>query len=188
MTWGREENRVKEKWEIMLVGYGGQGLGLTGEVLAEAVIIDKDLNVAHTQSFGAQARGGESYSSVIISEKEIIYPIIEEADILIALSPQGYLSYEPRVKAAEGLVVYESSLPVTPRKRVKECGFSFIKATEEMKYPRGISLMALGAVTEKLKLVSADAIYNALKKHFSGDLLEVNFKSFKWGQSLARLD
>lgn len=179
---------MRKKWEIMLVGYGGQGLGLTGEVLAEAAIIDKDLNVAHNQSFGAQARGGESYASVIISEEEIIYPIIEEADILIALSPQGYLSYEPLVKAVEGIVVFESSLPVTPRKRVKECGFSFKKATEELKFSRGISLMALGAVIEKLKLVSSEAIYNALEKHFSGDLLEINFKSFKWGQSLAKLE
>jgi len=179
---------VNGKWEIILVGYGGQGLNLTGEVLAEAAISDKDLNVAHNQSFGAQARGGESYASVIISPEEIIYPIIEEADVLIALSPQGYLNYEPRVKLKEGIVVLEKSLPVNPRKRVKEHGFYFKKATEELKYPRGVSLMALGVVLEILNFVSSEAIFKALEKYFSGDLLEINFKSFKRGQALARLE
>lgn len=178
---------MNRRWEIILVGYGGQGLNLTGEILAEAAIIDKDLNVAQNQSFGAQARGGESYASVIISPEEILYPIIEEADILIALSPQGYLNYEPQVKLKEGIVVFEKSLPVNPRKRVKERGFSFKKATEELKYPRGVSLMALGAVLEMFNVVSSEAIFKALEKYFSGDLLEINFKSFKWGQDLAKL-
>ncbi len=178
---------MNRRWEIILVGYGGQGLNLTGEILAEAAIIDKDLNVAQNQSFGAQDRGGESYASVIISPEEILYPIIEEADVLIALSPQGYLNYEPRVKLKEGIIVFEKSLSVNPRKRVKERGFSFKKATEELKYPRGVSLMALGAVLEMFNFVSSEAIFKALEKYFSGDLLEINFKSFKWGQDLAKL-
>lgn len=175
---------MQKRWEIILVGYGGQGLGHAGELLAEAAIY-KDYDVAHNQSYGAQARGGASQSSLIISSEEIIFPIVEEADFLVALSPEGYTTYEPLVNTDRGVVIYDTSVPVKPRGRVSEWGYPFQSSIEKLQHPRGITLMALGTMLKQYNLVSEEAMLTTMEKHFSGKILDLNVKAFQEGIALA---
>jgi 2-oxoglutarate ferredoxin oxidoreductase subunit gamma len=177
---------MKTKWEIILAGYGGQGLGQAGQLLAEAAIIYRDLKVAHNQSYGAQARGGASQSSVIISSDPIIFPIVEKADILVALSPEGYTTYEPQVNSEGGIIIYDSSVSIKPAGKVKEQGYPFRTEIEKQGHPRGITLMALGTVLQICQLISPDAVLAALQNHFTGKILDLNVKAFQLGQVIAK--
>ncbi|MCK4722735.1 MAG: 2-oxoacid:acceptor oxidoreductase family protein, partial [Dehalococcoidia bacterium] len=63
----------KQRWEVRLVGQGGQGVALAGIILAEAAVRDGK-NAVMNHTYGAQKRGGPSQADVVISGEEIDYP------------------------------------------------------------------------------------------------------------------
>ena len=83
--------------EIRLSGSGGQGLILAGIILAEGAILS-GLNSVQTQSYGPEARGGASKSEVIISDKDINFPKVREADILLCLTQKSFDEYSSTIK------------------------------------------------------------------------------------------
>lgn len=77
------------KKEIRLSGSGGQGLILVGIILAEGTILSK-LNEVQTQSYGSEARGGDSKSEVILSDVCINFPKVIKSDILASLTQKSF--------------------------------------------------------------------------------------------------
>lgn len=101
--------------QISLSGTGGQGLILAGIILAEAALLDGK-NAIQTQSYGPEARGGASKADVIISQAEIDYPKVLEADILLAMSQESCVKYAPILTPAGQLLVdttYVKAVPPT---------------------------------------------------------------------------
>lgn len=172
-----------DRWEIIFAGSGGQGLGMAGQILAEAAMKDTGCNAAHNQSYGARARGGSSQSSLIISCEEIIYPLVTAADLLLALTPDAYLGYESQV-AASGVVIYDSSNPIKSRNRVRELGFPLSEEALKLGNSKGITLVALGTANQLLKIVDSELFLEALSLHFRGEVLEQNKAAFIRGQSM----
>jgi 2-oxoglutarate ferredoxin oxidoreductase subunit gamma len=76
--------KQRQRIEVRLAGEGGQGMILAGILLAEAAAIYDEKNAIQTQSYGPEARGGASKAEVIISDKEIDFPEVISADILVA--------------------------------------------------------------------------------------------------------
>ena len=87
-------------YEVRLAGTGGQGAILAGILLAEAAIRDGK-NVAQTQSYGPEARGGASRSEVIISDDEIHYPKVIQAHITLCMSQEACDRYGSQMKKGE---------------------------------------------------------------------------------------
>ena len=109
-----------EKFEIRLSGSGGQGVILAAIILADAAI-DQGLNAIQTQSYGPEARGGSSKSEVIISNQEIKFPKITNANILLALTQKSYDKYIATLNK-DGILVIDESVNVemeTPYKIYK---------------------------------------------------------------------
>ena len=75
----------KRHFEVILAGTGGQGLILSGILLAEAAILEGK-NVAQTQSYGIASRGGLSLAEVIIDTDEIIFQQVQNPDCILALT------------------------------------------------------------------------------------------------------
>lgn len=174
---------MKNTWEIILAGSGGQGLGLAGQIFARAAMLETNCFAAHNQSFGGRARGGASQSSLILSCEEILYPIVTSADLLVALTQEAYIEYEPQV-ADTGTIIYDSSRVKDLRNRVKEAGYPFITESLEIGNSKGITLMALGSANEILKIVSPDAFHQVLGHHFKDKILELNKLAFDRGRTL----
>jgi 2-oxoglutarate ferredoxin oxidoreductase subunit gamma len=86
------------RYEVRLAGEGGQGLILAGVILAEAAAATEGTYVAQTQSYGPEARGGASRSEVVISDHEIDYPRVVEADLLLAMSQEAYDRFGAELK------------------------------------------------------------------------------------------
>lgn len=174
---------MDKRWNIILSGSGGQGLGLAGEILGKTAINEKNYEVAHNQSYGSRARGGFSQSSLVISTGEIAYPLVEKADLLIALTDQAYSTNEPEV-VPEGTTIFDSSFVNKPTNRTKELGYEFANGSLEMEHPRGITLMAIGAALSVLEIVPPDSVKKTMKEYFEGQILELNIKAFERGLNL----
>ncbi len=94
--------------EILLAGFGGQGILFAGKQLAKTAM-HNDKNVSWLPSYGPEMRGGSANCSVIISDSEIGSPIINRPDILIAFNLPSFDKFEPKIKEG-GILIANSSL------------------------------------------------------------------------------
>ena len=171
---------MKQRWDIILAGSGGQGLGVGAELLARAAMLGRDCFVAQNQSYGGP--GGSSQSSLIISDEEIMFPIVVSANF--PGSDKGvYEQWEP-LASKSGTIVYDSSTGISPKNRVKEYGFPFHTEALALGHSRTITVMALGTSNEILHIVPPEDFIKALRKQFKGEVLEMNIKAFNHGRSL----
>ena len=80
--------------QILLAGFGGQGVLFTGKFLAYKGLV-QDKQVSWLPSYGPEMRGGTCNCSVIISDTPVGSPIITEPDVLIANITHGSNSEIP---------------------------------------------------------------------------------------------
>lgn len=97
---------------ILLAGFGGQGILFAGKSLAK-MAMDTELQVSWLPSYGPEMRGGAANCSVIISDEEIGSPLVVNPDLLIAMNIPSYDKFEPKV-AENGTVIYDSTLIPAP--------------------------------------------------------------------------
>ncbi len=94
--------------EIVISGFGGQGVLLAGKLLCIAAMREGK-HVSHIPSYGAEMRGGTANCKVIISDNEISSPVVESPTIVIALNTPSMHKFEPKLKEG-GMLLYNSSL------------------------------------------------------------------------------
>lgn len=176
------------KYEVRLSGKGGQGLVLAGIILGEAAALHEDLHAVQKQSYGPEARSGASRSDVIISDREIEYPVIEEADLLLAMSQEAYEKYSGQMKR-DGLLVIDQSLvlPEETDRDKKIYRFDFTKlARRDFHLEIVANMIALGAIIPLMKFISQKSVSNVLIQRVPPKFLTVNQKAFELGISLAQ--
>jgi 2-oxoglutarate ferredoxin oxidoreductase subunit gamma len=163
---------------VCFSGLGGQGISLLGLVLGEAAARSGQ-NALQTQSYGAEARGGASYSTVIISSERILDLAPEELDMLVAMSQPAYDRFVKSLKGG-GLVVYESDL-VKP----VDSGGAGIPATSLAKKHLGKELFAnmvmLGFFVKVSRLVEAGHAREAIAASVPAKSADSNLKAFDIG-------
>ena len=82
-----------EKKEVIITGFGGQGIVLAGRILGEAAALGDKKESTLIQSYGPESRGGACSAQVVISDQSIHYPYIKSPDILVCMSHSGYEKY-----------------------------------------------------------------------------------------------
>jgi len=102
------DTRDKFYEEIIIAGFGGQGILLAGRLLAQTAM-KAGKEVTYMPSYGAEVRGGTANCMVIIAEKEIACPVIGKPDSVIAMNKASLDKFAPRLKNG-GLLVMNSSL------------------------------------------------------------------------------
>lgn len=154
--------------EIIIAGFGGQGVLLTGKILCVAGMRE-DLYVTHIPSYGAEMRGGTANCSVVVSDEEVASPVIERPGIVIALNGPSMKKFEDRIRPG-GLLIWNSSLIQEKPSRtdivavpLEATGLSLEKGTE-----RGANMAALGALLAlKPDIISREAVEAALDEAIS---------------------
>jgi 2-oxoglutarate ferredoxin oxidoreductase subunit gamma len=165
---------------IRLAGAGGQGLLLAGVILAEAAGIHDGKNVVQSQSYAPLARGAPSQSEVIISSEPVDYPLVEKADVLMALTLEAAERYVPDLKRA-GTLIYDSTLiPHPPR-----AGSWGLPITETCTRATGKSFAAsitgLGALAALTGVVSIEGLVKAVESRVPKGTEEVNLRALHAG-------
>jgi len=173
--------------QVMLCGYGGQGIVLAGTILGKAAFNDGKW-VSGTNSFGAAARGGACRAEVVISDKPVTFPYVIEADILVAMYQTAYDKYVGQVKREKGIIIYDDNF-VSPK---EAGGLKYIPlpatrtAIEELGGEIGANIIILSAAVEITGLVSGEALKSAVAEIVSEPLRELDLKAVDIGFKLGK--
>jgi 2-oxoglutarate ferredoxin oxidoreductase subunit gamma len=175
-------NAVKKHSEIILAGSGGQGLILSGILLAEAATLEGK-NVVQTQSYGIASRGGLSLAEVIVDEDEIIFQQVRSPDCVLALSEEAAKKYE--AWASRGVpLLYDSTL--AKARNANNCiGFDFTRRASDLGNAGSVNILALAAVAMFTGVVAIASLESLIRKRFRGPALELNLKMLAAGGELA---
>ena len=130
----------------IFAGFGGQGMLLIGKFLAMANMLDGK-HVSWLPSYGPEMRGGTANCSVIVSDEEVASPMIDKADVLIAMNLPSLDKFEHTVKPG-GLIVVNSSIidRKVQRDDVRVVYCDAAKIADEVKNPKGANVAILGAM------------------------------------------
>jgi len=168
--------------EVRLTGFGGQGIVLSGIILARAAMYDKK-GVVQTQSYGPEARGGACRSEVVISDEAIHYPLIEEADILVAMSQEALDKHINSIKKGGTLIIDSDTVSRVPEE--SEIKVNRVAATgiASEKLGKGIvaNIVMLGALTNLTGIVSRESMEKAVKESVPRGTEKINLKALKEG-------
>ncbi len=165
--------------KIKITGFGGQGVILAGELLADAAIIDGKEGSA-IGSYGSAARGGLTSSEIVISNDFIDAPFSEKPNVLIALSQDGYDKFLSTVEK-DGFVIADSGMiKIKPFPRQYEISATNI-ATLDLKSPVVANMVMLGALSALTGVVSKKALINAVKDIVNEKFIELNLKGIDIG-------
>ena len=149
--------------EIIIAGFGGQGVLSMGKILAYSGAM-QGKEVSWMPSYGPQMRGGTANVSVIISDERISSPIISQFDTAIILNQQSLDKFENSVKPG-GLLIYDPNGIINPPTR-KDINVYKIPATEksvEMGMAKVFNMMVLGGFLKIKPVVTEQYIEEGLK-------------------------
>ena len=170
--------------QILLSGFGGQGILFTGKFLAYKGLLS-DKNVSWLPSYGPEMRGGTARCSVIISDEEVGSPIISEPDVLIAMNLPSFEKFVPTVKAG-GIVIADSSL-IDAKTARTDIDVHYIPATalaSDMGKQSLANMVILGKLLKVMGDFNEDEIKTVLAKVIppkKADMLEINLKAMTIG-------
>ncbi len=174
--------------EIIIAGFGGQGVLFAGQVMAYAAM-DAGREVTWIPSYGPEMRGGTANCTVIIADEEIGSPLVLNPRAAIALNLPSLEKYEPLVVPG-GVLVANASLVNRPPLRT-DIESVFIPANgiaEELGNRRLLNMVALGALLAKLPVLSLNEINKALEDHLPErhkKYLELNKQALQRGAEFA---
>ncbi|MDX1358018.1 MAG: 2-oxoacid:acceptor oxidoreductase family protein [Clostridia bacterium] len=160
-------------YEIIIAGFGGQGILSAGRIISVAAIIEGK-NTTWFPSYGPEMRGGTANCHVIVSDSEIGSPIINNPDVLICMTKPAMDKFESHVKDS-GFILADLSLVGADRiKEVKKKVFPIdaAKKAGEMGHKAFALLIMIGKLiieTEIFKPESVEkALYEVLKPELHG--------------------
>ena len=163
--------------EIICAGFGGQGVLVAGMIITYAGM-DEGKNVTWFPSYGAEMRGGTANCTVKINKDEIPSPYSKKLDILIALNEVSINKFENQLKPG-GTLVVNSSLVSENRDYRDDINVVKVDATNianELDNPRGMNIVALGAMAKSTGLFDTEYLKKSIDKFFA-DKGKVNPKN-----------
>jgi 2-oxoglutarate ferredoxin oxidoreductase subunit gamma len=170
--------------EIMLAGFGGQGVLFAGQLLAYSAM-DEGLEVTWIPSYGPEMRGGTANCTVIISNEEIGSPMVRCPAALVAMNLPSLDKYEATVRPG-GVIVVNSSIARRPLQRtdVKGVLVPGNEIAEGLGERRMANMVLLGALMANLPILPVEALEKALQEHLPARhhrLLPLNYKALRRG-------
>jgi 2-oxoglutarate ferredoxin oxidoreductase subunit gamma len=160
--------------EIVMAGFGGQGVMLLGKILAYAAMMDGK-ETTWLSSYGPEMRGGTANCSVVISDKAIGSPYVAESTVAVVLNSPSFEKFEPLVKSGGILVVNSSLIELrSTRTDIKSFLIPCTDISVELGNSRGTNLVALGALLAATSAVSRAAVTKAITKNFAGKSVSIS--------------
>lgn len=182
-------NDCRQLEELIVAGFGGQGVLSLGMTLAYAGMVENK-EISWMPSYGPEMRGGTANCIVILSENKISSPILSQFDSAIVLNQPSMDKFAPRIKPG-GLLLYESGNIFKPATR-DDIDIIGIPATTEalkMKNAKTMNMIMLGAYLQLKPVVKNESILEALAKVLPEKyhhLLPINREALELGEALAR--
>ena len=172
------------KEEIIIAGFGGQGVLSMGKILAYCAIM-QDMEVTWMPSYGPEMRGGTANVCVIISDKKISSPIITRYDTAIVLNQQSLDKFEHSVKPG-GTLIYDPNgvIHAPTRKDIRIFKIDAIDVAAKVGNPKVYNMAVMGAYLKVRPIVSLENVDKGLAKCIPSryrDLISLNRKAIDEG-------
>lgn len=175
--------------EIVISGFGGQGVLFAGQVLAYAAM-DLGKEVTWIPSYGPEMRGGTANCTVVISDEEIGSPLVQHPPCAIALNLPSYDKYEPLMEPGGVLVVNQSMVDRGPQR--SDIHTLFVPANEiaeQIGDSKLTNMVTIGALLAALPEVPVEAVEISLHQHMPPrhrKLLQENITALRRGYEIAQ--
>lgn len=171
--------------KIIIAGFGGQGVVLTGNIIARAAVIEEK-NITGMVSYGVEMRGGTANASVIVSDNEIASPFVEHPNAAIILNQPSLDKFEPLLANRCELVINTSMIHREIERGDLNVGCIDASniARESLGNLKVSNIVALGAFIRETELLKVESIEQALKDLFAKKkpaLADINIKALHAG-------
>jgi 2-oxoglutarate ferredoxin oxidoreductase subunit gamma len=175
--------------EIIIAGFGGQGVLSLGQVLSYGAVAEKK-EISWMPSYGPEMRGGTANCITIISDKQVSSPIISTFDTAIVLNQPSMDKFESKVKKG-GLLLYDSTNILNPPTRtdIDIAAIPAADAANKLNNSKVTNMIMLGAFLAKKPIISIDSAIEGLKKVLPEryhHLLPLNKQAIMAGMELAK--
>ena len=171
------------KHEIVMSGFGGQGVLLMGQILTYAGMLENK-NVSWIPSYGPEMRGGTANCSVIITDGPTGSPMVDQPSAAVVLNLPSLDKFEPTVQPG-GVLIVNSSLIDKPVKRtdIKVFRVPVNDIATELGNVKMANMVALGALIGATGAVEMDILFEAFAKKFASKpkVIEANKVAIKKG-------
>ncbi len=170
---------------FIIAGFGGQGVLLAGEVLANSFMLDGN-NVTWYPSYGAEMRGGTVNCEIVMNDTEDVSSVNKsETDYILTLNQASFVRFLPKVKKG-GCIIANSTLVEEKRPR-DDIKYIFVPMTElanELGNTKMTNILSLGVLVKACGLTSLETVTQALDKVLPPhrkNLLPMNIKALNIG-------
>ena len=175
------------KTEIIIAGFGGQGVLSIGKILAYSGLLENK-EVTWMPAYGPEQRGGTANVTVIVSDERISSPILSKYDVAIVLNQPSLDKFMPKLKPG-GILIYDGFGIVNPPQRddIRIYRVDAMDKAAEMKNAKVFNMIVLGALLKVCPIVSTDglqkALYKTLPERHHG-LIPLNMQAVEEGMKL----
>ncbi|MBB6276256.1 2-oxoacid:acceptor oxidoreductase family protein [Porphyromonas circumdentaria] len=176
-------------YEIVISGFGGQGVLSMGKILAYSGLMESK-EVSWMPSYGPEQRGGTSNVTVIVSDETVSSPVVNLYDIVIALNQPSLDKFAPRVKKG-GILIYEPNgiHTMTDRKDIQI--YEVDATTESLKLgnDKSFNMIILGGLLKVAPVVKLESVITGLKKSLPErhhKLIPMNEEAINIGMSVIK--
>lgn len=175
--------------EIMIAGFGGQGVMAIGKTLAEAGM-KENKDVSWLPSYGPEMRGGTANCCVVLTDDAIVSPIVLEPTELIAMNLPSLMKFEPTVKAGGTIFVNSSIIAEkVTRTDVKAVYVPCLEIAQELGNLKVANMVMLGAYIQAMGNLKVETIKEMLVHMFTGPkakLVDLNIEALARGAACVK--
>ncbi|MDR0757637.1 MAG: 2-oxoacid:acceptor oxidoreductase family protein [Tannerella sp.] len=177
------------KHEIIIAGFGGQGVLSMGKILAYSGLME-NREVTWMPSYGPEQRGGTANVTVIVSDERISSPILNEYDIAIILNQPSMDRFESKIKR-DGILIYDGYgiRKAITRSDIRVYRIDAMDAAAELNMQKTFNMIVLGGLLKAVPVVRFESVVSGLKKtlperHFH--LIPANEAAIRKGMEIIR--
>ncbi|MCH5329303.1 MAG: 2-oxoacid:acceptor oxidoreductase family protein [Coprobacter sp.] len=177
------------KEEIIIAGFGGQGVLSMGKILAYSGLMENK-EVTWMPSYGPEQRGGTANVTVILSDERISSPVLNSFDIAVILNQPSLDKFESKVKPG-GILIYDGYGIHHPPTRTDIAIYSIdaMNTAIEMNNSKAFNMIVLGGLLKVKPMVSLDKVLLGLKKSLPErhhTLIPMNEAAIRKGMEIIR--
>lgn len=173
--------------EVLVAGFGGQGILLAGKLMAQASM-DDGFYATWFPSYGPEMRGGTANCTVVYSDDEIGSPIASQYNTVLVMNQPSLERFQPKVRSGGKLLVNTSLINIEHRK--DDIEFIEVPANElaiELGNARVANIVMLGAYNAVREYMQDETLERTIRENFASknaELVELNIKAFAAGRGV----
>lgn len=168
--------------EIRIAGFGGQGVIMAATVIGKAACIYQNGYATMTQAFGPEARGGAASAQVVLSDQPILYPYVDQPNVLVAMSQEAFTKFVPELRT-DGILIVETDLVrlSSLKTGIRVYGVPATRLAEQLGKKMVMNIVMTGFFTAVTGVLSPEAARKAVLDSVPLHFRELNLKAFDAG-------